>query len=456
MASLSRRGLLSALAVAPLAACTPTPGPSSPAPAPSPTPSLWPGRPSDRLTVDAAIFDGAFGTDYVKLAADLLTKAHPGVTTTVTPLTSVAGTLGPRFKDGATPPDLIDNSGSDPLVVAGMVDSFLPLDDVLAATNAQGETISDTLQAGVLTPGTIGDKLLAVNYALTVYGLWYSASLFAAQGWAVPTTWDELLALGETARTLGSHLFVWSEDAATYYQELAITSAVKEGGHDVRKALDNLEADSWRHPAVTGVLEQLASAVRAGYFLHGADGYLAAQALWSQDRQALLYPSGAWIAHEMADRSVDGFEMTVALVPTLTSSPMLPIAAIHSSATEPFLVPAKAANPDGGKALLQMLLSKEVAQEFSRTNLMPTVVRNSVPTDLKSSALDAQTRLLADAGENVFSWRFAEYYGLNVEQGPLWSRFLAGDMSAAALADGLQALTDRVRNDPAVERYTVS
>lgn len=457
MPTLSRRGLLSALAVAPLAACTrdPAPGPSTAMPSPSPTPSLWPERPGDRRIVEAAIFDGAFGTGYVGLAADLLTETYPGVRTRVVSVTSVASELGSRFVDGATPPDLIDNSGGDPLAVAEMVDAFLPLDDVLAETNTEGEVIADTLQAGVLAPGTVGDKLLAVNYAVTVYGLWYSASLFAAQGWAVPGTWDELLLLGETARSLGTYLFVWGEDAATYYQELAITSAVKEGGHEVRKAIDNLEEGCWAHPAVTGVLEQLETAVRAGLFLR-EDTYLAAQARWSQAQEALLYPSGAWIAHEMADQTAEGFEMTVAVVPTLTSSPMLPAGAIHSTATEPFLVPAAAANPDGGKALLRMLLSPEVARDFSRTNLMPTVVRNTVPTDLNSSALDSQTRLLADAGENVFSWRFAEYYGLNVEQGPLWASFLSGELTAAALAAGLQALTDRVRNDPSVERYTVS
>ena len=65
-------------------------------------------------------------------------------------------------------------------------------------------------------------------------------------------------------------------------------------------------------------------------------------------------------------------------------------------------------------------------------------------------------RLLADAGEDVFTWRFNDYYGLNVEQGELWARFLSNQLSAASLAEQLQEITDRVRNDPKVERYTVS
>lgn len=148
--------------------------------------------------------------------------------------------------------------------------------------------------------------------------------------------------------------------------------------------------------------------------------------------------------------------MTAAPVPTLTSSPKLPISAIHSTPTEPFLVPAKAANPDGGKALLRAMLEPSVAQEFARTNLMPTVVRNSVPTDLQSSALTSQTRLLADAGDHVFTWRFGDYYGLTAQQGQLWGRFLSGQLTAMSLAQQLQALSDKVRSDPSVERYTAS
>ena len=70
--------------------------------------------------------------------------------------------------------------------------------------------------------------------------------------------------------------------------------------------------------------------------------------------------------------------------------------------------------------------------------------------------MTAVALLLADAGEDVFTWRFNDYYGLNVEQGELWARFLSNQLSAASLAEQLQEITDRVRNDPKVERYTVS
>lgn len=459
MTPISRRTLLSALAVAPLAACTvdpvTPPQPSSPSSSSaSPTPTAWPSRPGDPQSVTAAVFDGAFGVSYVVLAGDALKKTYPDVTTRLIRTQKVATELAGRFADGNTPPDLIDNSGPDPLPIAEMLDQFLPLDDVVDAPGPDGAApISESLYTNALTPGILNGDLVAINYALTVYGLWHSAADFAAEGWSFPSTWDAVLDLGEHVRSRDQFLFVWGDDAVTYYQELAIASAIKEGGHDVRRALDNLDENGWAHPAVTLVLQQLEACVREGYVLHGGP-YLEAQALWARDRRALLYPSGAWIARETQDVVAEDFALTAAPAPTLTSSPMLPQTAIHATSTESFLVPAHAANPDGGKALLREMLSTEVASEFSRTNLMPTVVRNSIPTDLVSSALTSQTRLLSDAGDNVFTWRFGEYYGLNVEQGALWARFLSGELTASLLAEQLQGLSDRVRNDPNVVRYS--
>ena len=123
MTPISRRTLLSALAVAPLAACTvdpvTPPQPSSPSSSSaSPTPTAWPSRPGDPQSVTAAVFDGAFGVSYVVLAGDALKKTYPDVTTRLIRTQKVATELAGRFTDGNTPPDLLDNSGPDPLPIA--------------------------------------------------------------------------------------------------------------------------------------------------------------------------------------------------------------------------------------------------------------------------------------------------------------------------------------------------
>ncbi|MBK7820096.1 MAG: carbohydrate ABC transporter, N-acetylglucosamine/diacetylchitobiose-binding protein [Tessaracoccus sp.] len=444
-------------AVGSVAACTRPPAPPvpPPSPSPSPTPTSWPSRPGDSTSIEAVVFDGAFGTAFVTAAGERLTARYPGLHVQVRPVTAVATELTPRFAADATPPDLIGNSGADALAVSTLLDELLPLDDFLATPEEAGTPLSDALFPVARAAGTVDNRQVALPYVLTVFGLWHSAHRLAAEGWTIPATWDGMLDLGERAQSTGTSLFVYGTDAADYYLELAISSAIKEGGHEVRVALDNLAERAWEHPAVLGVLRAIEECVKAGFVLSGGD-YLKAQQEWTRKGRALLYPAGSWIVRETEPSTPADFELAAVPVPTLTSSPTLSPAAAHLTATEQFLVPSRAANTDGGLALLRELLTPEAAADFSRQNLVPTVVRNSVPSDLASSALTSQTRMIADAGDDVFSWRFTSHYGLSTDLTPLWARFLSGRLSAEGLAEQTQALTDKVRNDPAVERYTVS
>ena len=266
---------------------------------------------TDKSSVDAVIFDGGYGTDYVTFAATLMEKNHAGSTVKVSPTTKIATELQPRFV-GGNPPDLIDNSGADAIGFSTILDQLEDLKDVLDANNLEGQQIRDTLFGGVEEPGTYDGKLAALNYVLTVYAVWYSASLFEENGWTPPKTWDEAMALGAKAKAKDKYLFLWGKEAATYYQTLAIGSAIKEGGDEVRLSLENLEADCWSKPAVQAVLKGLGEIVKAGYMKPGGAGtqFTAAQAQWSNNQDALLYPSGSWIENEMKDTTKPDFKMT--------------------------------------------------------------------------------------------------------------------------------------------------
>ena len=323
-------------AVGSVAACTRPPAPPvpPPSPSPSPTPTSWPSRPGDSTSIEAVVFDGAFGTSFVRAAGERLTERTPGLRVRVTPVTAVATEVGPRFAADATPPDLVGNSGADALPISALLDELLPLDGLLATTDDAGSRLSETLFRTALTAGSVDDRQVALPYVLTVFGLWHSAHRLAAEGWTVPATWDAMLDLGEQAKGAGMALFVYGTDAADYYLERAVSSAIKEGGHEVRVALDNLADGAWGHPAVLGVLRGLEECVRAGFVMSGGE-YLEAQREWSRKGRALLYPAGSWIAREIAQDAPDDFELAAVPVPTLTSSPALSPAGIHLAATEP-------------------------------------------------------------------------------------------------------------------------
>jgi N-acetylglucosamine transport system substrate-binding protein len=408
-------------------------------------------------TIDAVIFNGGYGYDYVTFAAKIVEKNIKGVKAKVSPQTNIAQSLQPRFA-GGNPPDLIDNSGANQIGFGTIIDQLSELDDVYAANNLEGKKIDDTIYPGVKSPGTFDGKLIAMNYVMTVYGVWYSASLFEQNGWTAPKTWAESTELGAKAKAAGKYLWVWGKEAATYYQTLAVDSAIKEGGDEVRLALENLKPKAWSQPALQEIFKELEKQVQLGYFVPGGAGtqFTAAQAKWSNDEQAILYPSGGWIENEMKKATKDGFKMTGAPEMVVSSSSKMPYEALRAASGEPFIVPKQGKNAAGGKEILRAMLSKEAATNFSKTRLAPTIVKGLVPADgFGSTALVSQTKMLDAAGDNVFDWQFSNYYGMNTDQLVVWNSFLSGATDAAGLTAGLQQISDKVANDSSVKKITV-
>jgi N-acetylglucosamine transport system substrate-binding protein len=409
-------------------------------------------------TVDAVIFNGGYGIDYAEFGGKQVEAKQQGVTVKVTPTTKVAQTLQPRFVAG-NPPDVIDNSGAGLIGINTIRDQLAELNDVVEAKNYEGTVIKDTLYPGVMNPGTFDGKFIVLNYALTVYALWYSASLFDQMGWTVPKTYDEMLSLGQEAKGKGKYLLGWGKEAATYYQTMAIGSAIKEGGDEVRLALENLKPDCWSLPPIQDVFNGLKKIIDAGYVKPGGSGtqFTAAQAQWSDAEQFILYPSGGWIENEMKKQTKSGFKMTGAPEPTVSSNSKMPWEALHSTAGEGYIVPSQGKNVAGGKEFLRAMLSKDAAVNFAKTKLSSTIVKGTVPADgFGSTALQSQIKMLEAAGSNIFSWNFVDLYGMNTDQLVVWNSFLSGDSDVAKLTKGLQDITDKVAKDDSIKKVQVS
>jgi len=409
-------------------------------------------------STEAVIFKGGYGIDYADFAGKTMQTKQAGSTVKVTPATNIAQTLQPRFVAG-NPPDVIDNSGANLIGINTIRDQLADLTDLVDANNYEGQKIAGTLYPGVLAPGTFDGKLVQLNYALTVYALWYSASLFESEGWTVPKTYDEMFELGGKAKAKGKYLLGWGKEAATYYQTMAIASAIKQGGNDVRLALENLKPDAWSMQPVQDVFNGLKKIIDAGYVKKGGAGtqFTAAQAQWSNDQDFLLYPSGSWIENEMKTQTKDGFKMTGAPEPTVSSTSAMPWEALHSTAAEGYVVPAQAKNLAGGKEFLRAMLSKDAATNFAKTTFSSTIVKGLIPEDgFGSTALQSQVKMLDAAAANVFSWNFVDLYGTNTDQLVLWNAFLQGDSDVATLTKGLQSITDKIAKDDSIKKVPVS
>jgi N-acetylglucosamine transport system substrate-binding protein len=457
------RGGLAAAALAAtggLAGCAtagtgPAPGASSAA---GPTSAENPFGLAANSSTEAVIFKGGYGIDYATFAGQQMQTKQAGSTVKVTPATNIAQTLQPRFVAG-NPPDVIDNSGAGLIGINTIREQLADLTDVINANNYEGTKIADTLYPGVTAPGTFDGKFVQLNYVLTVYALWYSASLFESEGWTVPKTYDEMYDLGGKAKAKGKFLLGWGKEAATYYQTMAIASAIKQGGNDVRLALENLKPDAWSMQPVQDVFNGLKKIIDAGYVKKGGAGtqFTAAQAQWSNDQDFILYPSGGWIENEMKTQTKSDFKMTGAPEPTVTSTSAMPWEALHSTAGEGYIVPSQGKNVAGGKEFLRAMLSKDAATNFAKTTFSSTIVKGLVPADgFGSTALQSQVKMLDAAGANIFSWNFVDLYGTNTDQLVLWNTFLQGGSDVATLTKGLQSITDKIAKDDSIKKVPVS
>ena len=452
-------GSLAAAALVPLSSCATGGGSSSSTASAGATSADNPFGMAASGTVDAVIFNGGYKTDYVDFAGAELTKKFSGVTVKVSPSTQIAQELQPRFV-GGNPPDIVDNSGAQAIGMSTIVDQLEDLASVLAVNSYEGKKLSDTVyETAIKSAGTYNGKLAAVNYAMTIYAYWYSASLFTANSWTPPKTWAEALDLGAKAKAKGKYLMLFGKEAATYYLTTLIASAIMEGGNDVRLSLENLKPDCFSQQAVVDSFKGLEAIIKAGYMKPGGSGtqFTAAQSQWSNTQDALLYPSGGWIENEMKSQTKADFQMTGTNELTVTSSPKMPAGSLHATAGEPFVVPSKGANMAGGKEVLRAMLSNAAATNFAKTRLALTVVKDTVPADgFGSTALVSQSKLLATAGNNTFSWQFIDYYGINKANLVVMNSFLEGQMSADDARKGLQAIVDKVANDSSVKKLQVS
>ncbi len=408
--------------------------------------------------VDAVIFNGGYKTDYVDFAAELA-KKKVDLTYKVTPSNQIAQELQPRFV-GGTPPDLVDNAGANQIGMSTIVDQLEDLSSLLETSSYEGAKLSETLYLDAIKrAGTYNGKLVALNYVMTVYGVWYSASLFQENGWTPPKTWAEAMELGAKAKAKGKYLFLFGKEAATYYLTMMLDSAIKEGGDEVRLSIEKLDKNCYSQQPVIDVFKAVEDLIKAGYMKPGGSGtqFTAAQAQWSQSQEALLYPSGGWIENEMKKQTKDGFEMTAVPSMQLSTSAKMPYEALRAAPGEPFIVPAKGKNVAGGKEILRAMLSTEAATNFTKTRLSPTVVKDLVPEDgFGSSALKSQSQMLKAAGNNIFDYRSIVYYGLNKDNLVVFNSFLEGKTTADEARKQLQEIVDKAANDPNVKKLEVS
>jgi N-acetylglucosamine transport system substrate-binding protein len=406
------------------------------------------------------IFNGGLGTKY---ATDVdipsYNRLFPNSKVAFNQTEEVATVLQPRFTS-SNPPDMINNSGSKlmdqgALVQAGQVQDLTEL-FAAPSVDVPGKTVQQTLIPGTVEQGTFNGKPYVLNYAFTVFGLWYSAKLFADNGWNPPTTWADFAALLEKMKAKGITPYGYAGANAPYYQYTAIlTSAAKIGGADVLKNIDNLQDDAWTSDPVRQAAEAWGEVGRT-YTNKAFLGLKHTEVQLQQNQYKVgLYPSGSWLENEQAKDTPKGFNYAVMPIPAVTTADQVPATGIYAAAGEQYFVASKGKNPRGGMEFLRHMLSQAGAKGFTQLTKVLTVVAGATEGLEISPGLTSSNAMLKAAGQDYFSFRFDTWYKqLDDEARAATNELMFSGGDANRFCSRMQKAADAVKKDSSIQKFS--
>lgn len=411
--------------------------------------------------VEIVIFNGGLGTKYATDAhIPSYQKKWPKSKVKFSQAEEIATVLQGRFTSN-NPPDMVNNSGSKnmdtgALVQAGQVADLADLFDA-PSLDISGKTVKDTLVAGTIEQGTYtpGGKPFVLNYAFTVFGLWYNSELFKKNNWQAPKTWSEFTALCDKIKAAGLTPFSYAGANAAYYQYTVIlTSAAKIGGPDVLKNIDNLEDGAWKVDAVKQAAQAWGElSAKYGNKAHLGLKHTEVQLQQNQDKVA-FYPSGSWLENEQSKDTPATFKYAVTPLPSVTGSDKLPSTAIFAAAGEEYFVAAKGKNVQGGKEYLRHMLSKEGARKFTELTKVLTVVKGAADGLTLTPGMDSSNAMLSAAGNNIFNFRFQGWYKkLDEECRAATNELMFSGGTADKFIDRMQKAADALKKDSSVQKF---
>jgi N-acetylglucosamine transport system substrate-binding protein len=213
--------------------------------------------------LEVVMFAGGLKTD-LPWVQKSYTGLYPNAKINLTSTVNI-NSLQPRFT-GGNPPDMVNDSGAQKIPLAALAggNQLADLAPLLDAPSLDdpNRTVRDTILPDAIPVGTYDGKMLVLNYVLSTYGVWYSASTFAKHGWTFPTEWSEFISFAEELKKAGmSPMGFGGVNAPNYVTEMMMTMAGKAGGPEVVKAVDNLEPNAWNHEAIknaAAAIEELA------------------------------------------------------------------------------------------------------------------------------------------------------------------------------------------------------
>ena len=341
--------------------------PSTPDPEPAPEPA-----PAEDVTIQVAALASGYEEAYPGMwqeVCDAFTAAT-GIKVDLIVDKNLEDVIGPSMQGGEFPDVIHLATGRE----KGLTEQFIKdrniaeITDVLSMT-VPGESVkvSDKIVGGftdtsVTNPYNDGKTYLAPMF-YSPCGLFYNAGLFEQNGWAVPTTWDEMWALADSLPE-GTYLFTYPTTG--YFDAFLYALMYSVGGPDFYNKALRYEEGIWDTPEAKecfDIIAKLASYTNPVTPAQANDQDFTQNQQLVLDNKALFMPNGTWIVGEMADAPrADGFAWGMTALPAAKAG--------GNGASYCWLeqawIPAGAPNLDAAKQFVAFLYSDAACAIFAK------------------------------------------------------------------------------------------
>ncbi len=416
-------------------------------------PAEPPAEPPEDVTIQVAALASGYEEAYPGMwqeVCDAFT-AETGIKVDLIVDKNLEDVIGPSMQGGDFPDVIHLATGRE----KGLTEQFIKdrniadLNDVLSMT-VPGESakVSDKIVGGftdtsVTNPYDDGHTYLAPMF-YSPCGLFYNAGLFAEKGWTVPTTWDEMWALGDKAAAEDIALFTYPTTG--YFDTFFPTLLYSAGGPEFFNNAMNYAEGIWDTPeakACFDVMAKLAGYTAKVTVAQANDQDFTQNQQLILDNKALFIPNGTWLVSEMADAPrADGFQWGMCA---------LPGSGAGTSASycwmEQAWIPAQAPNLDAAKQFVAFLYSDKAAAIFAKGGA-------AQPITGITDSMEGDNKIfygIYDSGASAVMGGFATYEsvaGLGSVREVFFDPFnglVNGTLSQQDWVDSIKAASDQMR-----------
>ena len=337
-------------------------------------------KPADNadVTIKVAAIETAYGSEVWDQVCEAFT-ARTGIKVELTTDKQLEDVISGPMQNGEYP-DVVHLATGRP---AGLTEQLVKSNALHDLTNMLSLTIpgesvkvSEKIAGGftdnnIVSPYGDGKTYMAPMF-YSPCGLFYNAKLFEEKGWTVPTTWDEMWALGDKAAAEGIALFTYP--TAGYYDAFMFALMNAIGGPEFFNAITTYQEGAWdseNGKTLLNILDKLADYTHPNTPAQANNQDFTKNQLMVMTNDALFMPNGTWITNEMAGA-----------LETLENDFGWGMTAIPAAGTAPYSfcwfeqawIPAGAQNIEAAEQFVAFLYSDEAAKIFATAGAMQPIL----------------------------------------------------------------------------------